>query len=586
MTNLHLAWARLFVRALCASGVKEAVLSPGSRSTPLALAAAAEPGWRCRVAIDERTAAFFALGQARLSGSPSVVLCTSGTAGAHCLPAVIEAGQSYLPLVVVTADRPWEAYDAASPQTIDQVKLFGGHVRHHLELGLPDPTPLALRAVTRIAAQAVLRALAPVPGPVHVNARFRKPLEPVEVTTAEAWEPLVSAQLEAGAPRVHRPRMAVPESTLQAMAGDLETASRPLIVCGPAPPASPRARDDVFALARHASAPLLTEATSQMRFGGDGVGRCGAFDSFLRSAEFRRGHVPDLILELGHPPTSSAYATWLSEHPSVRRYAVAPHGWNDPSSSAAELVQAEPSEVAGRLAALVRPRPHEAWLRAFAAAEREAWGCVAEQLKEPCLNEGTVAQKLVAALPPEAVLVVGNSGPVRDLDTYCEPSRKPLTVLHQRGANGIDGLVSGAAGARSVTARPLALLLGDQSLIHDLGGLNLVRTAAGPLCIVVVHNDGGRIFELLPIARREELGEVLSRCFVAPHGLHFSHAAALFGVDHRLVSTPAELGEALACALGAARPMLIEAVVPPREGSRLRTRLWHEIERRVAEAVP
>ncbi len=583
MSNLHLAWARLFVHALHASGVEEVVICPGSRSTPLTLAAAAEADWRCHVAVDERSAAFFALGRARLTRQPSAIFCTSGTAGAHCLPAVIEASQSFLPLIVVTADRPWEAYDAASPQTIDQVKLFGGHVRHHAELGLPDPAPAALRAVTRIGAQAVLRALAPEPGPVHVNVRFRKPLEPVDIAGREAWEDEVASLLETGAPRTHRPRVSVTESTLDALARELRESRRPLLVCGPAAPRDEKACEDVFALARQAGAPLLVEATSQLRFGGQSPQRCGAFDAILRSAAFCRDHVPDLVLELGRPPTSSAYAAWLAEHPGMRRWVIEPYAWADPTNSAAELVRAEPAEVAALLASrLADARSAPGWVEDFIQAERAAWDCAAADLAQPCLNEGLVARKLVAALPADAVLVVGNSGPVRDLDTYCEPSRTPLTVPHQRGANGIDGLVSGAAGARSATSRPLALLLGDLSLIHDLGGLLLVRDAAAPFCIVVVHNDGGRIFESLPLARRAEVADTFTRFFVLPHGLDFAAAAALFSLDHRRVTTSSALDAALLAALGAARPMLIEAVVPPQDGARRRTELWRAVEQRLA----
>ena len=185
-SNLHLAWARLFLRSAAAAGVTDVVLSPGSRSTPLTIAAATTSELRAHVIVDERGAAFFALGQARVTGRPSLLICTSGTAGAHWLPALIEASQSFVPLIAVTADRPWELQDSAAPQTIDQLKLFGDHVRHYAELGLPDPSPGALRAVPRIAAQAVARALGPVPGPVHINARFRKPLEPVEVDGPEA----------------------------------------------------------------------------------------------------------------------------------------------------------------------------------------------------------------------------------------------------------------------------------------------------------------------------------------------------------------------------------------------------------------
>lgn len=205
-SDLHSAWARLFFSSLASAGLREIVISPGSRSTPLALAAAAEARLRVHVLIDERDAAFFALGQARRSGRASALLCTSGTAAAHYLPAILEASQSHVPLLAITADRPWEAYDAASAQTLDQVKLYGDAVRHYAELGLPDASPGALAAVVRIAAQALYATTAPRPGPVHLNARFRKPLEPVAVAGREPFADRIEALLRAGAPRVFAAR--------------------------------------------------------------------------------------------------------------------------------------------------------------------------------------------------------------------------------------------------------------------------------------------------------------------------------------------------------------------------------------------
>jgi 2-succinyl-5-enolpyruvyl-6-hydroxy-3-cyclohexene-1-carboxylate synthase len=573
-SNLHLAWARLFVASVAAAGVTEAVLSPGSRSTPLAIALAREPRLCLHVIVDERSAAFFALGQARVSGRPSLLVCTSGTAGAHYLPAVIEASQSFVPMLVVTADRPWELYDAAAPQTIDQIKLFGDFVRHHAELGLPDAAPSALRAVPRIAAQAVARSLGPTPGPVHLDARFRKPLEPVEVQGPEPWEPLVEALLARGAPAVFASSPALDARAVAAVAERIARAERGLIVCGPAPLAQAEGRDAILALARRTGFPLLAESTSQVRFGGDraGVIECGPFDAVLRARSFRAA--PDFVLQLGAPPTSTAYAE-LCASGRAARVVVAPHGWNDPQGDAAALVFADPAALC---AALIRDLPpREAspspWPSAFARAGGVVQSFADLVLSDAALCEGAIARALVRSCPEGAVLVAGNSTPVRDLDVFCAPSSRAIRVAHQRGASGIDGLVSGAAGAQAAAGGPVALLLGDVSLVHDLGGLGLLARAGGPLVVVVVQNGGGRIFDQLPVARSTD-ADFFERCFATPQPVRFEQAAAAFGVPYARAETAVALGDALDAAWARRGATLIEAVAAPREGARIMRRIW------------
>lgn len=590
-SDLHSAWARLFLSSLASAGLREIVISPGSRSTPLALAAAAESRLRVHVLIDERDAAFFALGQARRSGRASALLCTSGTAGAHYLPAIIEASQSHVPLLAITADRPWEAYDAASSQTIDQVKLYGDVVRHYAELGLPDGSPGALAAVVRIAAQALYATAAPRPGPVHVNARFRKPLEPVQVTGREPFTDRIEALLQAGAPRVFAARTSCADGAIDALAELCTERERGLLVCGPAWSGTDaeELRCSVAALGRVTGFPIWAEACSGVRFGG-GRAVGGGFDTLLHDAEFRRTHAPELIIELGGPPVSSVYASYLAEHPGNERAVIAPHGWNDPSGTARILCFADPAEVCARLVAHPRladrrPPPTE-WARSLAAAEALVWRS-AELDREPLvLSEAEVARAVIDALPAGATLLVGNSLPVRDLDTFCPVGDKPLRVLHQRGAAGIDGLIAGAAGARSVGEEPLALLLGDLSALHDLGGFAALRCVPGPLAVVIVQNRGGRIFEQLPLAQSPTARQDFERLFLTPQQVDFAAAAQAFGIRFARASTPAELSSELAAALRADAPVLVEAVVPPEDGALRRARLWKRVAASLRERAP
>lgn len=565
-TNLHSAWAALFVRALAQSGVRDIVISPGSRSTPLCLAAAQAPGLRAHNHVDERVAAFFALGLARATRSPVALLCTSGTAGAHWLPAVIEASQAFHPLVLITADRPWEAYDCAAPQTIDQTDLFGRYVRHRAELGLPDPSEGALRAVVRVAAQSAHRATWPTPGPVHVNARFRKPLEPVATEGPEPWADLVRSL---SAPRVYAASPPAPEAAVEALADAIARHPRGFVACGPS------VGGVVFhharALAEAAGYPLLAESTSGARFGHGG----DALDLVLRSRGFRAAHAPTLVIELGLPPTSASYASWSAQH-AAERWVIAPHGWPDPQGGCAARVFADDALLPAVIARLA-PRGASAWREDFAVAESIAATHALEVLDDGALHELNLAADLAAALRDGDALMVGNSMPVRDLDVFARADAR-VDVHHQRGASGIDGTVAGAAGLRAALPedRRVAALLGDITLLHDLGGLNAARGATAPLVIVAAQNGGGQIFAQLPLGRKSAegpLSQAFRDHFITPQGLRFEGAAAMFGVAYRLARTRAEYADALREGLSRRGATLIEAEVPPDDATRRRASL-------------
>ena len=585
-SDLHSAWAKLFLASLAGSGVRDVVLSPGSRSTPLAIAAAREDRLRLHVLVDERVAAFFALGQARTSGRPSVLICTSGSAAAHYLPALVEAVHSHIPLIVVTADRPWDAYDCTASQTIDQVKLFGDHVRHYADLGLPDAQPSALAAVVRIAAQAVARSQGPVPGPVHVNAHFRKPLEPVSVADREPHCDWVDALLAKGPPRVFAsPQSArVDEHALRSLA--LLCAERPrgIIVCGPAWSGTDAAklREALSDLVRATGWGVWAEATSSVRFG-VGLEVQGAFDAFLRSEPLRAALAPQILVELGGPPVSSSYAQFVERHPDCVRAVVAPHGWKDPSGRADLLISADPAVLCRALAqhplltTVAWPSARAAYQSLLQQIEARTWSVVDEVQRDEELSEGAVVASVLAAAPAGSVLLLGNSLAVRDVDLFGHPSAKSLRVLHQRGAAGIDGLIAAAAGSRTQTADPVLVLLGDVSAQHDIGGLAALQQVAGPLVVVVINNAGGRIFEQLPVASSAAAQRDFARLFVAPQQIDFAAAAHAFGVSHRRVHDPAALRSALSDGFADTRPLLLECCVPPEDGRTRRQQIWQRV---------
>ncbi len=580
-SNLHSAWAGLFARALAASGVSEVVLSPGSRSTPLALAFANETRLHVTVVIDERSAGFFALGQARLSGKPTVLLCTSGTAGAHYFPAIIEASQAHIPLLAVTADRPWELQDSSAPQTIDQTKMFGDYVRHAAELGLPDVS--AFSAVGRIAAQCVAASQYPTPGPVHVNARFRKPLEPVLVGEPEPWQDDFERWMERGAPRVSLPSPSCGLDAIERLVLACRSYERGLLVVGPTQNArfhdaalAEKFRRALARLAKLSGFAIFAEAPSQARFG-DGMGSLSApgLDAALRAGAFRGHAKPEVLVEIFSPPTSSGYASLAADL--APRLLITEHGYPDPHGTATEVLIGDPltmlERAADSLAAAQLGRT-TTWLDSVVRTSLQVERC-ADAASADGLTEAAIAREIVAALPDGAVLAVGNSLPVRDLEAFGGHSSRAITVLHQRGASGIDGLIAGAAGARSVHPKraPVVLVLGDVSAQHDLGSVAALVRVDAPLVVVVVQNGGGRIFEELPIANEPTLAHELSDLFVTPPmprssestGL-FESVCAGFGVSFFVARDRSSFVEALAAASTASRATVIEAVVVPEDG--------------------
>lgn len=553
-TTLLTEWSRLLLGTLARAGVEHVVLSPGSRSTPFAWAALNEPRMRCHSVWDERVAGFFALGQARLTGRPSLLVCTSGTAAANYYPAVIEASLARLPLLVLTADRPFELQHSAAPQAIDQLKLFGDSARAFFELGVPDAAPSALAGVVRSVSHAAHVARFPNPGPVHLNARARKPLEPVtaEDTAALAVRHAVDRLLASG------PTLAA-GATLHGdvtrLAQACEKTARGVILVGPQPAYASGTAEALARLAAVTGFPLLCEATSQLRWSPDlaaGALRIDGFDWLLGSARLRESLRPDLIVNFGGTPTSGAYERLLNAGFAGQRFVVAEHGFPDPHGLATEIVTASAQQAAldTRLQLQRSGLENEAERERFRAAWREAngraWAVVERELARSTGScEARAVRAVLDHLPNPCQLVLGNSLPIREVDAYVPAGTRNVRVLSQRGANGIDGLISGAAGAANLTTEPTVLLLGDVSFLHDVGGLAVAREAQGPFVIVVIDNGGGRIFEQLPIWEQLQRTEDTSRFWLTPPSVELSHAALLYGYRYARVTEHAAIGPAL-----------------------------------------
>ncbi len=596
--NLLSEWAALLMSSLADAGVRDIVTSPGSRSTPFVAAALRESRLRMHAIIDERAASFFALGQARATGQPSVLLCTSGTAGAHYFPAVIEANASGLPLVVLTADRPIELMDCGAPQTIDQTKLFGDHARKFIDLGAADPAPLAMRAMRRMAAQAVITAKYPVPGAVHVNARARKPLEPAGAPVSEAGKAMT-----ANAARIRNlriPRVSIPhelpdEAVLDEVAELCAHTERGIIVCGPSPAGFASSRKAVFELARRTGFPVLTELPSQLRLGEvePGVVVCDGFDAFFRSPTFRKEAAPELILQIGSTPTSTGFEQYTYAYPEATRLIVTERAWMDPASSPSHFLFGDVGRVLDALVPRIQARPAGAspWAKKFEAASAVVASVIEEvsaASSEP-LTEGRAARAVMDVIPDGSGLMLANSLPLRTSELFARRRDIGLSVFCQRGANGIDGLVAGSCGTAKAMKKPFTLFIGDVSLLHDLTSLQLARDVEHPFVVVVVQNGGGRIFEQLPLGAGPagndpplaDLYKATLAHVSTEHGIEFSHAAALFGYAYARVNTDADLRSALEKAYATPRPSLVEIVVPPNGAVDEYRHVWREVDKRL-----
>jgi 2-succinyl-5-enolpyruvyl-6-hydroxy-3-cyclohexene-1-carboxylate synthase len=570
--HLLTRWADLLMAHAWRAGVRHVVISPGSRSTAFVLAAHRHEGLRCHDAIDERVAGFFALGIGRRTGQPALLICTSGTAPAHYLPAVIEASVARIPLLVLSADRPLELVDCAAPQTIDQVKLFGDHVRRYADLGLPDAAPAALRGAARRMHQSVLDATWPVAGPVHLNARARKPFEPDGPTTEaeRAVDAAVDALL-AWSPRIDVPTATPSDAGLDAAAATL-AGRRGVILVGPAPIDAAAWRAPAEALARATGFPLLAETVSQLRCypRADDIVAIDPFDLLLKVGAAREELAPEVVVQLGAPPVAGAIAVWL-QGSAPEHIVIADHGWNDWLATATQLLFGDVAAATEALAARCTTPAPPAW-----SARWRAWRDATESARRHVLDaadhptEAHAVRALCAALPEGVELLVGNSLGVRLIDWYVDGGGPPRTVLCQRGANGIDGLISAGAGSVAASGQPLVVLLGDVSAVHDLGGLLMARGQDPPLVVVVVDNDGGKIFDILPVARHPGVSPEAMVHLSTPHQVDLSSAASAYGAAYERC-LPDDLGQALLRGLQRGGATLLHVpVAPDRAASMLR----------------
>ena len=527
------SFAATFVDELAAQGVEFACISPGSRSAPIAIALQRHPKIRVYVHIDERSGSFFGVGLAKGTGKPVVLLSTSGTAAAEFHAAVVEASHSQTPLIVLTADRPPELRDVGANQSIDQQRLYGTAVRWFFDPGPPVESANASRVWRRLAARAYAEAAT---GPVHINLPFREPLVPTpgEVPVAEG----------AAGQSVSAGRTLPTPGQVTTLASALQRAQRPLVVAG-----EMRDGDRLAPALSRLGLPVLAEPSSQLRRAETGAA-VESYEALLR-AGWSLQHGPDLVIRLGATPTSKVLSAWLAAT-SAPTFLIDPdRTWRDQDQVASHIVACDPQALMEALPAMDR----RAWREEWVSAGKRATAAIAAAFVSTSMHEGHIVRALASRMPDNAQVFIGSSMPIRAADSFWPHAKTQQRFFGNRGASGIDGLVStglGLAAGRSNV--PTVLLLGDLSLYHDMNGLWAVRRHGLRATIIVCDNNGGGVFNFLPQAQHQDVFEEL---FATPLGLDFAQVARLYDLVYSPVTDRGGLEPAIADAVAAQAPTLV-----------------------------
>ncbi|MEI6043633.1 MAG: 2-succinyl-5-enolpyruvyl-6-hydroxy-3-cyclohexene-1-carboxylic-acid synthase [Chloroflexota bacterium] len=588
--NPTYAYLDAFVEELARNGLSNVVICPGSRSTPLSYAFARNGKIKLWMQLDERSAGFFALGMAKAAGYPVALVCTSGTAAANFFPAVVEAHLSRVPLLVLTADRPPELREIGAPQAMDQLRLYGTYTRWFMEMALPEATNEMLRYVRTVAGRAIASALGRPAGVVHLNFPLREPLVPApipgqilplpEKRDSVAWQGRPSNQPYVTGLRTGR---GWPTN----LSYNFSRWSRGLIICGPTSEYHLEYNQTIICLARQLGWPILADPLSGLRSLSTEEGFIiDNYDAFLRDAAVLEPLAPDFVLRFGAMPTSKPLLLFLAHSPQVETWLVdGGDGWEDPTALASQVLHVDP--IAFCKMALLELQgfsPASNWSQRWQLVAQQTAAAINRQMAE-CqeLSEAKVFAELSQLLPNNTLFYVGNSMPIRDADTFFKSNCRNIRVLGNRGANGIDGVVSSALGASAITPLPTMLILGDISFYHDMNGLLAAKRHKLNLTIILLNNDGGGIFSFLPQAAYPDNFEEL---FGTPHGLDFQHTAALYGANWRRVESWEDFRSAVQTATKTNGLNLIEVPTNRARNVSQHREIWVAVNQQLAILAP
>jgi 2-succinyl-5-enolpyruvyl-6-hydroxy-3-cyclohexene-1-carboxylate synthase len=577
--NKNFIWAKAFVNQLCDLGVRFACISPGSRSTLLTLAFAEQKKIKCFVHIDERVSGFFALGLAKASGFPVAIVTTSGTATAELYPAIIEAYQQRIPLIICTADRPPELLNTGANQTINQWNLYKNHIRWFKYIGLPQLSVKRIINLQKIAVTAFETSLINNKGPVHLNFPFRKPLEPNSFTD-EVDDEILMAVKNTITPEanINRNENLSKRETKQIsrIADNIIGTEKGLIIVGPKEN-DPKFVSKIKQLSKITGYPILADGVSHLRFKTSVSDRniCCNYNSFLRSQKFKNNHQPGIILQFGRTVTSVFLQNFIEQFKPVR-FIINEYGDLFGSSKASKIVKLNPVSFCENLIRVLTEskfiRKHN-WIKTFRKAETLAEEIKTSLLKKSNLKtEPKIFTELISIIPSNTKIMVGNSLPIRDFDYFIGKTNKNLKLFFNRGASGIDGVTSTALGIASIEKTTI-LITGDLSFLHDLNALLPAKKYSIPLIVILINNNGGGIFEMLPVSSSNKF----KAYFKTPHNLNIAPMVKSFGLEHHLIKNEKDLKINLINSLQKKSLTVLEIKTDSNLSKKMREKYWAEV---------
>jgi 2-succinyl-5-enolpyruvyl-6-hydroxy-3-cyclohexene-1-carboxylate synthase len=574
--NSNFTWADTFVKQLTSLGVKYACISPGSRSTPLTYSLAVNKNIKCFVNIDERSSAFFALGLAKVIGIPTIIVTTSGTATAEVYPAIVEAYQQRIPLLICTADRPAVLVGTGANQTINQYNLYRNHIRWFRDVGLPSAKENSLHYLQKVAFKAFKISIVDK-GPVHINFPFAKPLEPFSYDNMIDEEllkikPLCNAKKETLNGKL------VKDRRIHKIAEIIMQYEKGLIIAGPME-YDEKAIKIIKVLSEISKYPILADGVSHFRLKVSKSAKniISNYHSFLSSSTFCKKYKPGFILHFGGTPTSTNLLNYLADC-DAERYQVNEFGdLNDPSRNTKLILNYPAVLYAETLVDLLDKgnfsRKKSNWFASFAKAEKISEKVSSDFLAgNKKLSEPKIIFELIKLLQSKTNLFIGNSLPIRDFDYFSGTSSKLFYLFFNRGASGIDGIVSTALGIAAIK-KPTVLIAGDLSILHDLNSLIVAKKNNIPLIIIVINNNGGGIFQTLPISEKKKL---LKEYFITPHNLNIAKVVEAFGIKYKSIKNINELKNALNN-LKIKAPTILEIQTNANESAKLRKKIFKEV---------
>ena len=577
-------WATLIIEELVRSGTGRFIISPGSRSTPLVLAAANHPNVQTLIHPDERGAAFYALGYAKATGRPAVLICTSGTALVNYYPAIVEASRSVLPMIILSSDRPVELRGTGAPQTIDQVKIFGGYLRWSFDLPAPD-TQIDPSFVLTTVDQALFRTIRPPAGPVQINCMYREPfipvanekIDPAQFRSLDKWLRHANPYTQYA-----RPTVTVNEPKLQSIALKIRQSKRGLLIAGTME--TDANTNQIDRLAGLLSWPVCADISSGLRFGSQSAPLSVCHhDLYLRVPEIRASFLPDLILHLGGMPVSK-YLPQLIAESHADYILIDNHPFrHDPEHCVTERIECSPNFFAEQIIPHVQRGTSEL-TKPFQQVEslcRETLQYYSHRAAN--LSEWNIVRQVFEHAPPESGIFLANSMPVRDGNAFASGQQYPLIVGTNRGANGIDGTVASTIGFGAGLNKLTTLLIGDLAMLHDINSLALLNHHDQPVIIIILNNDGGGIFSFLSVAQEQSHFE---EYFGTPHGLNFQKAAEMYTINYSAPHNMQEFGSAYTNAVQNQQTTIIEIQSTRAQNVTEHEHIWKRISKVIKEKNP